>query len=562
MQALQRSLQMIARQFRDLSSTAKLLIGSIMIILVMSLFLVSLYAGGHTMAPLGLGANMTADARARAISFLENRSIAYQIKGSDVLVPADQKYTVLAQLTEGHLIDADQINFETLMKDVSPFLTRDQSRQRYLVAKMNVLGNMISQMNGIQRATVVLDQPEGAAGLGASHIPASASVSVLTRGGELSQTQADAIAQTVAGAHAGLKQQNVKIIDARTGRAMQARSDDVLSAGKYLDVKLAAEHHAKDTLQGALNYIPGVLIEVNAQVDTKETVQQTSKLGEPKQGLLSEKVNTRTSTNAASGNEPGVQPNTGVALASSGRQGSQMSDESSQTSSIPLVDKTETQTRDNKGYALQINASIGVPKSYFIRLFQNSTKGDATAQPDPAVLDALVLSETEKIKSYITPLIDTKAIEGATAGTVAVTMVSDFGAGAFVGNTNATVEGASVAGGVAGGGGSATDGLVKYISLGGLAVISLAMMFMMVRKASVREEMPSASEMVGIPPALAAAESDLVGEADEASPALEGLELNDDAIRRSQMLDQITEMVSNTPEDAANLLRRWMRAEA
>jgi hypothetical protein len=43
----------------------------------------------------------------------------------------------------------------------------------------------------------------------------------------------------------------------------------------------------------------------------------------------------------------------------------------------------------------------------------------------------------------------------------------------------------------------------------------------MVRKASVREELPTASELVGIPRPLPAAESDLVGEADEASPALE-----------------------------------------
>jgi len=107
-----------------------------------------------------------------------------------------------------------------------------------------------------------------------------------------------------------------------------------------------------------------------------------------------------------------------------------------------------------------------------------------------------------------------------------------------------------------------SDSLVKYISLGGLAALSLTMMFMMVRKAGVRQELPSASELVGIPPALQAAESDLVGEADEAAPALEGLELDDAEIRRSQMLEQITDMIKSTPDEAAMLMRRWMRADA
>jgi flagellar biosynthesis/type III secretory pathway M-ring protein FliF/YscJ len=100
------------------------------------------------------------------------------------------------------------------------------------------------------------------------------------------------------------------------------------------------------------------------------------------------------------------------------------------------------------------------------------------------------------------------------------------------------------------------------VSLGGLALVSLTMMFLMVRRASVREVLPTAQELIGIPPALAAMDGDLVGEADEASPALEGVELNDSAIRRQQMLDQIADMVNKTPDEAAGLLRRWIKSEA
>src|SRR5439155_5261350 len=115
-----------------------------------------------------------------------------------------------------------------------------QNRQRYLVAKMNVLASMISQMSGIEKATVVIDQPEGMGAIGKANVASSASVNVTTRGSELSQMQVDAIANLVAHSHAGLKPENVAVIDARTGKSLKARSDDAMASSKYLEVKLAA----------------------------------------------------------------------------------------------------------------------------------------------------------------------------------------------------------------------------------------------------------------------------------------------------------------------------------
>jgi len=160
MQALQRTIQQIATQLKTLTPTAKLLIGSLMVILAMSLFMVSLYAGRAEMAPLGLGSNMSADARARAISYLESRDIPYEQSGSDVLVPVDQKFTIMGQLTENKLVGPDQIDFQKLMSDDSPFRTQHQDKTRYLVAKMNVVGAMICQMSGIEHATVCSTNPK------------------------------------------------------------------------------------------------------------------------------------------------------------------------------------------------------------------------------------------------------------------------------------------------------------------------------------------------------------------------------------------------------------------
>jgi flagellar biosynthesis/type III secretory pathway M-ring protein FliF/YscJ len=260
MLSFQRTFQTIGAQLRGLTPTAKLLIGSLMIILVMSLFLVSLYAGNTEMVPLGLRPDVGNDVKTQVVGYLQAHDIPFEDHGGDVRVPADRTIGILAQLSERQLIDGDEISFETLVADESPFRTRDQTRQRYLIAKMNVLGGMIGQMTGIDRAKVVIDQPEGAQGIGRSNIAASASVSVQTRGGELSQQQVDAIAHLVARSHAGLRPDNVAIIDARTGRSLSARSPDALTASRYLEVKQAAETHVKSALSAALDYIPGVLI--------------------------------------------------------------------------------------------------------------------------------------------------------------------------------------------------------------------------------------------------------------------------------------------------------------
>src|SRR5690606_14280468 len=120
----------------------------------------------------------------------------------------------------------DQINFDSLIEQDSPFLSRSQNDRRWLIATMNVLSRTVSGMAGIQRATVVIHEPANAGGIGRAHLPASASVMVVTRGNQaLSQPKVDAIAALVAGAHANLEPQHVEVIDA-SGKRHRAQADD------------------------------------------------------------------------------------------------------------------------------------------------------------------------------------------------------------------------------------------------------------------------------------------------------------------------------------------------
>lgn len=555
MQALQDTIQQIRQQLASLSPTARMLVAALMIILVMTLILVAQYSSRTSLEPLGLKANLNPEARARAISHIEGRGISYRERGGEILVPADQRYSILAQLTDGDVITPDQINFDSLIESDSPFLSRSQNDRRWLIATMNVLSHTISGMSGVQRATVVIDEPRNPGGIGRAHMSASASVTVMTRGGEsLSQGQVDAIASMVAGAHANLTPRNVVVTDA-TGRVHRVRSDDAFNATTNLELQQTQERLLREKIRESLGYIAGVNVAVHATVDTREIIQNRRNFEDPKLGITGESTRTTSSSNELGGREAGVRPNTGANIGTSSRRGSSMSDERTNASMIPAFGGTDAKITDSRGFAIQMNATVGVPRSYFVRLYQ-SEQNDETAQPEPGELAQLIADETDRIRAQIEPLIDTRAVDGAVAGTVMVSMIPDFAMSSLIGTDGAALGADSGVVGLV-----MNEGMVRYLGLGALVLVSLAMMFMLVRKATIPRELPTDDELAGKALVFNDQDADMVGEAAETSSSMEGLEVDEQDLRRAQMLTQINDMARSNPDEIASLVRRWIKAE-
>lgn len=555
---LRKTTETLLQQLRGFSGTARMLLGALMVILVMGLLLVMTLTGRADMVALGIGANVKPEIRAAAIQFLEGRQIRWaETAGGDVLVPAEQRSLVLAQLTENKLITSEQIDFGTILKNDSPFTDQATRKKRFLVVKMTEVSRMISELSGVEHATVVIDEPDRSGGLGAARIPSTASVTVLPTGDNLPQARADAIARIVAGSHADLKVENVTVVDARTGRAMMARSDEELPATRYLEMKLAHEKVTKARVERAMSVYPGAVVAVNAHVNATEEVMETTTYNDPKSGLAAESNLERTSTQQSGSREPGVRPNTGQDLASNNRT-TVMSDIRGQSKLVNAFGNTESTRKDPKGYAVQINATVLVPRSYIIRLLQGPLAEDAEPppEPDPQAVAAKSQEVCDEIKRLVEPLIDTGPLSGAVPGTVVVSTFVDA-----IGGSLGMLGGGAAGRGGGFAGGMVSEGLVKTGGLGALALVSLMLMFMMVRKATREEELPSAEELVGIPPALAGTDTDLVGEADESVAAMEGVEISEDAVRRQQMIEQINDLAANAPDEAAALLRRWIKVD-
>ncbi len=553
MRALQRIIDNIVAQMKGLPATARLLIGSLMAVLVLSLFLVAQLTGQPSLMPLPVNLD-DEGARTRAISYVVSAGIPYEERGGQLLVPSEQRYSIAARLLETDAISPDKINFEQLIEQDSPFLTRQQHDRRWLIAKMNVLSTMISRMRGIERATVLID-PSRRAGLRGTTVPPSASVTVTPRVGPLSQAQVESIAQLVANSEAALDVGHVAIVDTTTGRSHHAQNEEDVTSSLNLERKLALQKEVKKTLLTALEYIPGVTVSVNVMVNT---TTESTRVDEFQAGLsvpTSESSESETESNQRQAGTPGVQSNTGVEIASLGPTGSDRTMDRTDSESVTRFPSKRTLEQDPKGYALKINSSVQIPRSYFVGVYQQD-QDDPTAVPDAATLQTVEQAEIARITSDLEPLIDTGPFDDAVPGLLVVSSYPDFAMPPLPGPGAINVAPESWTGGAVGG------SLVRYVGLGSLAFISLAMMFLMVRKANVREELPSPAEIVGLPPALEVDDSDVVGEAEESAMALEGVELDDAELRRAQVLEQINETIKTGPEEAASLIRRWAKAEA
>ena len=114
----------------------------------------------------------------------------------------------------------------------------------------------------------------------------------------------------------------------------------------------------------------------------------------------------------------------------------------------------------------------------------------------------------------------------------------------------------STAGGAIGGF-SLGAGLIDKAVVSVLAIAALTMMVMMVKKAGKKIELPTAEELVGVPPNMEV-KSDLIGEATEGETPLEGIEVDEVAVQQQKMLESVEEFVTGSPEGAAKLVKRWI----
>ncbi|MEM7621705.1 MAG: hypothetical protein AAF235_00705 [Planctomycetota bacterium] len=568
MDQVQTALAGAKRYLGGMTATQKLLLVSLAVIVAMSLFLVTRYAAQPAFEPLTTGGGSDA----QVASVLTAAGITTRTgPAGELLVPAGMQQRALAMLADqGALPDDTTILFNNLVTKQDWRNSREQNRQQFVFALQNELGRVIGQLRGVQAASVIIDAPEPE-GLGRAVREATASATVWSSsGGPLRQDTVDAVANLVAGARAGLRIENVRVIDGSTGTQRRATDESQMHATSYLEHASLVENETKKKLEGLLAYIPGVTVAVTAQVDVTRVSQQTKSYLPLNDGTVSllrsgnELSVTETDGAGGRGGEPGVRSMVGADINTAGGAGGPSMEQTEGREEFENAIGTELKELvDPRGMPTFLAASVNIPESYIEDMLRreggdgdggggaDGGEGGATREAIRTRFDEV----RDELVESVRPHLKTRGGQGELIeGEVQVALVPTGPAVALAapgGGFLGMLTGSGGSGGVLGG------RPIDTLLLAALTAVSLGMMVLMVKKGSKKIELPSPEEIVGVPPAVQA-EQELYGEADEGDSAMAGIEVTDEELARSKALGQVSEFVRADPPKAALLLGRWM----
>jgi flagellar biosynthesis/type III secretory pathway M-ring protein FliF/YscJ len=551
MDLLKAQLDRLQKQLAGLNSSQKMLTASLLAIMVMTLIWWGRYAGEPEMTPV-LDQSFTADDITRITADLSSRNIAYSISGDRVLVPIDRKMEVLASLGYSHLLPRDtSAGFQQMLGQMNPLQPDDVAAKMFNHAKEMTLSQIIENFPEVASADVLID-PTREIHVQDSVDP-SATITISMRDGvSASEQLVNAAADVVQGAQSGLDRSKIKVVVGGVPRRLHdAENNDLDGTGSdALELAQKAEVSRENRIKDYLSYIPDLKVFVTVKVNSTWTQEQRRDF-DGKKAVQKETETTNdsvesTNPGASSSAEPGVVSNAGLAIpgAASAGGGGSTSTETKDTAKFQnFVPETDTTTKTPAGDVSVVAATVRVPEAYFAAIYarQNPNMKDP---PTEAELAPLITAELPKIRT------DVMKCTGLTAESdVAVETYVDV-APIMAAAPQTTALSVTNMVGVHS----------KELTLGGLALMSLFMVSMMVRKGTpaLVSPVPAAVAPGAAAPATLGPEESLAGEAADGRSLLAGMELDEDAVRNQQMLDQVSSMVKENPDAAASLVKRWL----
>ena len=539
----------IQQQLAGLTPSQRMLAGALVVIMAMTVFWWSRYAGQAETKALFDQVMSTEDLAAMTTA-LRVAGVQSTVTGGKILVSTEDEIKAWSVLAYAQLLPRDtRDSFESLLQKTSPFDPPSRVNQMMNEHRQNRLAAMIRQYPGVSGAMVLIDPKHDR---GPNGTEPSATVSVTMRRGETPSSQlVVASADLVSGAVANLQRGRVKVIINGVSYPVRNRDETTGLAGsdEWLANVQKAEAYYHDKLAKQFNWIEGAFFTVSVTLNNKrvDKVEHTVDAKNVLQKAVSE--NTSTDENRSSsrgGGEPGAVSNAPLTAGGAGEgaapEGTNSTNETAKTDYMVDHGRSDIKTLNPGGDMTVTAAAIHVPRSYYVRAYQKKTNTEK--EPDPTALDTFITDELRRLKPAVRSCLGLATDESITAEwfTDLVPLVGSPGVSpAAVATSSITL--------------ALTDH-AKEVGLGVLALISLFMVSNIVKKNA-----PVPIIAVKPPPAepreLNMSE-EAVGEAGEGVTTLEAVELNDEEARGHQMQKQVAEMVSTDPDAAATLVKRWL----
>jgi flagellar biosynthesis/type III secretory pathway M-ring protein FliF/YscJ len=546
MDLLKAQLDRIQQQLSGLSASQKMLTASLVAIMVMTLLWWGRYAGQAEMVPL-LDQSFAQDDIGRIKGQLRSAGIAVKVEGDRVLVPADKQGDAIASLAYAEVLPDNMVDgFEEMSQRMTPWDAGPRTEALMKRAKEITLRQVIGRFPGVKDAIVLIEPGAGRRIGGVNQASASLAIEMDDRG-KGDRKIADAAANLVSGAQLGLKPGNVKVAIGGKQYQLDDKSGLSIAASDELRAMTAeTELYLEDKLQGLWPYIDEVFVKVSVDIENKTSQLQSKKFDKDHSLSREKSIDTRNEESVMPGGggaEPGIMPNTGMSIAEPKplvADATKTSEESNTVMENFVAESIETVSTP-AGKVTVVGASVRVPRTHFVEAFKKRF-AVSTAQPDATALNVYIDAELAQMTKEVRGVMHVKD----ESDTITVALYDDVLP--MMAATTTVPVGSTVA--------TTVSGHAKEIAIGALAVISLFMVSTMVRKGAPAPIVAASAEHK-VAPHLSTGH-ELAGEAGEGDSMLDGMELDEDAVRAQQMLEQVSTMVEENPDAAANIMKRWL----
>jgi len=577
MDFLRRIIKQISTQLGGLKVAEKTVIFLLVIIFAFAVYLMVQYSSQQKMVDLH-PQDFTEDELASISQQLSSWGEEHELVGKRIKVPISRRDKILGRLALAQMLPTNMApGFEQLLADQSVMAPSYIHKDKKMVILQSVLARTIGNYPGVKKkGVIVIIGPGSDRRLNNIKPGATASVSVDTESSVSSDKKklkalTSAIASFVSGSVDRLKREDVTVII--NGQQMQVIPEGAAFANDYIERKADIEKYFREKILKAVP-IPNVVVQFDARIENATMTTKTTEIANEDDGSVNavKKKDSLVdeSSNINKNEEPGVVANGSM----TGRSSSGgVSEKATTEKGITEYDFHEgstnkvVQTPPGNIPKEDRTASVSIPWTYFEGVAKTRLKLKEGDSPDFETVETEIIPKvTERWKQIVMHSIGLVGKEYADNVIVDYYFDNDF----LKGMVPSGSGGSGGVGGDVGGGGDAagvTFGGIfgqygKEIAISALALVSLFMALMMVRKASgpvALSDEEAAAMMKGPKPmdALSLEEANLADGIDSAA-LLAGIELKEGEVRTQQVIGQIKDLVEDSPEMAANLVSKWV----
>ena len=408
MNFLNTALRQVAELFQSMTPAARITTGLLLVVIVVSFgFLFQ----SKTESPQHLlfGTSLTnTEISALEVAFSQENLNSWKTQGNRILVPPSERHSYLtAAAVHEALPESSDIIWESVFDNTSPLDTRSIQEGKEKQAEHRDMSFILRQMNPIEDASVkIVEKPVK----GFTRRTVRTALALVRAAGnrnldaELVRTIRDTVAA------AGVDSKHVTVVDAKAGISYPGHGDDgppLLDENIYRENQRGFEKLYKQKIENRLSMIQGLQVEVYVELD-KNLQNQTSKR-QYDQGVsvLTKEYKKDTASSSPEGGgrvgaaANGTVGNQGQAVTAASSENT-MLEERNETQQLPATTQTFTQTAPLT--PTLVKASVAVPISYFERIWrrQNPTAPGATpVEPDATALDRIKENEITKIEKIV-----------------------------------------------------------------------------------------------------------------------------------------------------------------